>query len=356
MVTSARRNDMIQERQRLETLERMALLYTPAEESFDRLTRLAARVMRAPIALLSVLGEDRSWFKSRYGLQVNEVAPDDGVIATVLDAPGPLVVVDALADARLARSGLVVNSPFVRFVAGTAVRAPDGAKIGALCVADTEPRVGAEGDLPFLRDLAAVAEGELHRRQLTFAQGDMIRELGEARRRSMVDPLTRVWNRAGLDAILGREIDAARSRRVPLSVAMVDLDHFKQVNDRHGHGVGDVVLTEVARRLRVAARPIDSVARFGGEEFAVVLPECGEADARAVAERLRRRIGDSPITAGTAVRIAVTCSIGVATLQGDEHGSVLMTRADIALYDAKGEGRDRVVVAPPPVRAVDRTD
>ena len=350
MVTTARRNDMIQERQRLETLERMALLYTPAEESFDRLTRLAARVMRAPIALLSVLGEDRSWFKSRYGLQVNEVAHDDGVISTVLDAPGPLVVADALADPRLARSGLVVHAPFVRFVAGTAVRAPDGAKIGALCVADTEPRTGAADDLPYLRDLAAVAEGELHRRQLTFAQGDMIRELGEARRRSMVDPLTRVWNRAGLDAILAREGAAARAHGPPLSVAMIDLDHFKDVNDRFGHGVGDIVLAEVARRLRVAARPADSVARFGGEEFVVVLPDCDEAGARAVAERLRRRVGDSPIVVGQAARIPVTCSVGVATLQADETSDVMLTRADIALYDAKSDGRDRVVVAPPSVR------
>jgi diguanylate cyclase (GGDEF)-like protein len=131
---------------------------------------------------------------------------------------------------------------------------------------------------------------------------------------------------------------------------MVDLDHFKDVNDRYGHGVGDIVLTEVARRLRVTARPLDSVARFGGEEFLVVLPDCSEQDAVAVAERLRTRVGESPVVVGKSSRVSVTCSIGVATLQDDEHPSVLLTRADIALYDAKGDGRDRVVMAAPSVR------
>ncbi len=335
---------------RLDSVERMALLYTPAEECFDRITRLASRVMRVPVAVLSITGHDRVWFKSRVGVQVNEVALDDTLIADVMATHGSLVVQDALATPRYSRSGLVVNAPFARFFAGAAVRAPDGSRIGALSVLDTEPRGGVGEDLPFLRDLVSVAEGELHRRQLTFAQGDMIRELGEARRRSMVDPLTRVWNRAGLDAIIQREIDAARARRTPLSVAMVDLDHFKDVNDRYGHGVGDIVLTEVARRLRVAARPLDSVARFGGEEFLVVLPDCAEQDAVAVAERLRTRVGESPVTVGSSSRVAVTCSIGVATLQDDEHPSVLLTRADIALYDAKGDGRDRVMTAAPSVR------
>jgi len=350
MAQVGRRTDSVQERTRLETLERLALLYTPAEESFDRITRLAARVMRTAVAGLAVLGEDRLWFKSRHGLQVNEVPRDDALVSGALASTGPFVVRDALADGALARSSLVVNAPYARFFASLAVRAPDGARIGVLCAVDGEPRDASPEDLSLLRDLASVAEGELHRRQLTFRQGDMIRELGEARRRSMVDPLTRVWNRAGLDAILSREGGASHANGVPLSVAMIDLDHFKGVNDRFGHGVGDTVLAEVARRLRVAARPVDSVARFGGEEFVVVLPDCDDAGARAVAERLRRRVGDSPIAVGQAARIPVTCSVGVATLQADETADVMLTRADIALYDAKSDGRDRVVVAPPSVR------
>jgi diguanylate cyclase (GGDEF)-like protein len=347
---SARRTDT-PSGTRLDSVERMALLYTPAEECFDRITRLASRVMRTPVAVLSIMGHDRAWFKSRVGLQVNEVALDDPLITDVMATHGSFVVQDALATPRYARSGLVVNAPFARYFAGTAVRAPDGSRIGALSVLDTEPRSGVGEDLPSLRDLVSVAEGELHRRQLTFAQGDMIRELGEARRRSMVDPLTSVWNRAGLDTILTRELDAAGMRGSELSVAMVDLDHFKGVNDRFGHAVGDTVLCEVARRQRVAARPVDSVARYGGEEFVVVLPGCGAHDVQRVAQRLRGRIADAPVVVGQSLQLDVTASIGIATAEPGEPASVLLTRADVALYDAKRNGRDQVVIAQPSMRA-----
>jgi diguanylate cyclase (GGDEF)-like protein len=218
-------------------------------------------------------------------------------------------------------------------------------------VIDNEPRHVADSEIVYLRDLAAIIEDELHRRQLALAQGDMLRELGEARRRSMVDPLTSVWNRAGLDTILTRELEASAMRGSPLSLAMVDLDHFKAVNDKFGHGVGDTVLSEVARRLRVAARPVDSVARFGGEEFVVILPGCGADDARTVAERLRSRLADHPVVVGQSLQLDVTASIGIATAEPGEPPSVLLTRADVALYDAKRGGRDRVVVAEPSMRA-----
>jgi diguanylate cyclase (GGDEF)-like protein len=346
-----RRSDSSSEQQRLDALERLAVLYTPAEECFDRVTRLAARVFAAPIATFALLGERGVWFKARTGTDLSEVARDDGFTTTATRSAGPLVVADALADPRFARCGLVVNAPYARFYAGIAIRSPDGAKIGALGVIDNEPRHVADSEIVYLRDLAAIIEDELHRRQLALAQGDMLRELGEARRRSMVDPLTSVWNRAGLDTILTRELEASAMRGSPLSLAMVDLDHFKAVNDKFGHGVGDTVLSEVARRLRVAARPVDSVARFGGEEFVVILPGCGAADARTVAERLRSRLADHPVVVGQSLQLDVTASIGIATAEPGEPPSVLLTRADVALYDAKRGGRDRVVVAEPSMRA-----
>ena len=346
-----RRSDASSEQQRLDAIERLAVLYTPAEECFDRVTRLAARLFAAPISVFALLGERGVWFKSRIGTELSEVPRDDGFTTTVTRSAGPLVVADALADPRFARCGLVVNAPYSRFYAGIAIRSPDGSKIGALGVIDTEPRHVSDSEIVYLRDLAAIIEDELHRRMLALTQGDMIRELGEARRRSMVDPLTSVWNRAGLDTILARELEASAMRGSPLSLAMVDLDHFKSVNDRYGHAVGDTVLSEVARRLRVAARPVDSVARFGGEEFVVILPGCGVNDVRTVAERLRSRLADTPVVVGQSLQLDVTASIGIATAEAGEPASVLLTRADVALYDAKRDGRDRVVVAEPSMRA-----
>lgn len=345
MLTTVRRTDTATEQQRLDAIERMGVLYTPAEECFDRITRLAARLFATPIAMLSVVGEQRIWFKSRFGTEVSEVARADGFSAVVLDHHGPLVVPDALADARFARCGLVVNAPFVRFYAGIAIRSPDGAKIGSLGVVDTEPRHIADAELVYLRDLAAITENEFHRRDLTSSQQSMIMELGEARRRSMIDPLTSVWNRAGLDSILQRELAQVSARGMPISVAMVDIDHFKSVNDQYGHGAGDVVLAEVAHRLRVTARPNDSVTRFGGEEFVVVLPGCDEQSAKVVGERLRARIASTPVRIGHAVQLDVTASVGIATAEPNSQPNLLLTRADVALYDAKRGGRNRVVAA-----------
>jgi diguanylate cyclase (GGDEF)-like protein len=348
-----RRSDSQSERQRLESIERMALLYTPAEECFDRVTRLAARLFAAPISMFTVVGERTVWLKSRHGTEVSEIAREGGFSSVTIGSAGPLVVADALADPRFARSELVVNRPYARFYAGIAVRSPDGARIGSLSVIDNEPRHLSDHEVGYLRDLGAVVESELHRRQLALTNGDMIRELGEARRRSMVDPLTSVWNRAGLDTILARELDAASMRGARVSVAMIDLDHFKSVNDRFGHAVGDTVLAEVARRLRVAARPIDSVARYGGEEFLVVL-QCADSPqlGRLVAEGLRLRLRSHPwheVVPG----LRVSVSAGVANARPGEAPHALLSRADQNLYRAKRLGRDRVCADEPAAQAAD---
>lgn len=344
---SVRRSDTVTEKQRLESVERMAVLYTPAEECFDRITRLAARLFRTPIAVLSVVGDQRIWFKSRVGTEISEVSRARSFSRVAMDHVGPLVVPDALADPRFARCELVVNAPYARFYAGIAIRSPDGSKIGSLGVLDTLPRHIADSELVYLRDLAAIAEDEFDRRHLTSSHQSMIMELGEAQRRSLIDPLTNVWNRAGLESILASALEQLSARGAPLSVAMIDIDFFKEVNDKFGHGAGDTALVEVAHRLRAAARPDDSVTRFGGEEFVVVLPECDEGGARAVAERLRSCIAGTPVVIGQSLQLDITASIGVATAWSSSSPSVLLTRADVALYDAKGGGRNRVVVASP---------
>jgi diguanylate cyclase (GGDEF)-like protein len=131
-----------------------------------------------------------------------------------------------------------------------------------------------------------------------------------------------------------------------MSLLLIDLDHFKQVNDTHGHLAGDDVLCEVAGLLLRVVRAVDIVARYGGEEFIVVLPETGAQGAEAFAERLRELIEAQPFVASRAVPIRLTTSIGVSTFPGFGVDSVeeLLTNADQALYRAKSEGRNRVRV------------
>ncbi len=163
---------------------------------------------------------------------------------------------------------------------------------------------------------------------------------------AVTDPLTGAYNREFLIARLPQEIEAAIERDRTLSVAMVDVDHFKSVNDQHGHGVGDFVLAEVARRLRGAIRGGDLLVRYGGEEFLAVLPKADAGRAWEVGERMRQRVCERAFDVGDGVALLLRISVGIAQWRIGEKMPDLIERADVALYGAKERGRNRVEVAP----------
>ncbi|MBN2801005.1 MAG: GGDEF domain-containing protein [Deltaproteobacteria bacterium] len=157
------------------------------------------------------------------------------------------------------------------------------------------------------------------------------------------DPLTGVANRRLLYERADLELTRHRRYTRPISLCMIDIDHFKRVNDTYGHACGDLVLQEVARQIGLALRETDLVARFGGEEFACLLPESDLATATAIAERIRVAIAATRVPC-MELGGRVTISIGVATFdQGCTALDVLLARADQALYQAKAEGRNRVI-------------
>lgn len=178
-----------------------------------------------------------------------------------------------------------------------------------------------------------VAQWRLRERELTVLIG--------------TDPLTGVANRRVFFERLEAELARSRRHGNPLSLLMVDVDHFKSINDRHGHQVGDIVLADLARGLREALRTADVVARYGGEEFAIILPEAGIDDATRAAERVRAAITALRFPS-VAEPVRVTVSVGVACMQPGEASDELVYRADAALLDAKRGGRDRVTLASPP--------
>ena len=160
------------------------------------------------------------------------------------------------------------------------------------------------------------------------------------RHMALTDPVTGVWNRHYLDRELPARIARAQAAARPLSLLMIDIDRFKPINDRHGHAIGDRVLRSVAMRLASGIRGGDTLARFGGDELALIMPDTGLTVASAVAERLRGLVAD-----GIEVPFAVTISIGVAELAFDEPAEMLVQRADRALYAAKFDGRNCVAAA-----------
>ena len=167
---------------------------------------------------------------------------------------------------------------------------------------------------------------------------------------SLKDPLTGLANRRHVRAVLEREIDrVARSGEAAL-LLMLDIDHFKQVNDRHGHLAGDIVLQSVARTLESCVRPMDTVARYGGEEFAIVLPACQFGFGRVIAERVRRAVEATPVRISPSLTLNVTVSIGGAfALQWIRSTTALWAdRADAELYKAKLGGRNCISIEEQP--------
>jgi diguanylate cyclase (GGDEF)-like protein len=167
---------------------------------------------------------------------------------------------------------------------------------------------------------------------------------GELERLSVTDPLTGLYNRRHLMGTLANEVQRSRRTRRTFSVLLMDVDHFKQYNDTHGHLAGDAVLTKVADILRKMTRAVDSVARYGGEEFLVMLLETTIATGVVVADRIRARVAAEAFAGGK-----VTVSIGVAECPA--HGDTpeeLIASADAAMYQAKGAGRDRIAAASGP--------
>jgi diguanylate cyclase (GGDEF)-like protein len=202
------------------------------------------------------------------------------------------------------------------------------------------PPIGS-AEIELLAAVAANAATAIHNAQLYRAQEET----------SLTDDLTRLPNRRYLDRRYTQEMQRARRHGQSMAFLMVDLDHFKLVNDTHGHLVGDAVLAELARVLQSSLRESDVCARYGGEEFGCILNETGPEGAQVLAERLRQAIESSVYPAG----LRITASIGVAATDRPDELPLLVDHADQALYEAKHRGRNQVRVAAvrsgPPVAA-----
>jgi len=178
-------------------------------------------------------------------------------------------------------------------------------------------------------------------------QQELIAAREELRDQATKDFLTRIWNRSSILDIFRRELLRGAREKNPVGLVLADLDHFKAVNDTYGHFAGDAVLREFVRRLNASVRPYDSIGRYGGEEFLIVLPGCDEADTRKQAERMREALANEPMAFNEEARL-VTCSYGATAWLPDAavEEESLIRITDDALYRAKRQGRNRVVFLP----------
>lgn len=348
-----------EEKRRLASLRNLEILDTPAEPAYDDLAQLAALVCETPIALISLLDENRQWFKARIGLTLQETPRSVAFCSHAIDRnEGLLLVPDAHQDDRFRQNPLVTEDPHVRFYAGMPVSGPDGQPMGTICVLDREPRILTPEQQLALRVLGREVEAQFKIRQQFLAlqeshakrlRADLrLREnqrklkAANARLREMVrtDALTGIQNRRAFDESLRQAWSLSARIGQPLSVLMVDIDHFKAINDEDGHDAGDEALKSIARTLRENIRASDLLFRYGGEEFAVLLPATQHDAALLVAEKLRKAVSDARHNGRS-----ITVSIGLATDAAHAPGTpeaALVHAADAALYRAKNAGRNRV--------------
>lgn len=328
------------ELRRLAAVQRVRLLGTPAEERFDKITRLARRLFDVPMACLDIVGEKLAWLKSVQGFDGIEGLRKDSYCHHTVLQDGVCVIRNARKDPR------VYDSAFTDtwvFYAGVPLIF-DGERIGVLCIGDNQPRHFETEHLDALSDLASLAERELQVAALSETQLALAQSNEELEMKARIDVLTHLWNRGAILEIVASERSSVADTS-PAAVLLIDIDHFKRINDSFGHSAGDEVLRAVSARLRAGLRPLDAIGRYGGDEFLAVLPAAGIEGAVQAGKRICTAISSRPVSFGQH-QIPVTCSIGCAVScdPSSEDVNVLIHRADRALYLAKSSGRNRVEI------------
>ncbi len=333
------------EKERLESLLALNQLDTPGEERFDRITRMAQRLLKMPIVLVSLVDAKRVWFKSNQGVDASEISRAVSFCGYAILQEEMMIVPDATKDHRFADNIMVTGPPFIRFFAGQPIKSPQNFNVGTFCLIDTKPREISEEDIFNIKDLAYWVEKELISERLGLAQRELIQQLNNAERKALLDPLTRLWNRDGITQVLKKQINFSKKTEKIFAIAILDIDYFKKINDTYGHPAGDKVLAEVSRRIRRASRDTDAVGRMGGEEFIIVMPDVDSKLAGEVCARILGQFQEHYFNVGT-VRIPIQASIGCC-LCGKDNGwdeTEAIKKADKALYQAKANGRNQFVM------------
>lgn len=308
------------EQERLHALRALQLLDSSHEERFDRVTRMAKRMFNVPISLVTLVDEDRQWFKSNQGLDVAETSRDTSFCAHAINHDGLFIIPDAIEDSRFFDNPLVTEAPKIRFYAGYPLKIRQGVNIGTLCLIDQKPREMNLEDRHLLADLGQMIEQEIKSIQL-----------------ATLDSLTLISNRRGFLTLVDHSLKICRRNRLPMSFLLFDLNKFKVINDTYGHHEGDFALITFARIMLETFRECDVVARLGGDEFVVMLTDCDDARIGTALDRFKVAITIVNETSGEPY--AIQYSVGVAHFSYDTESSIegMIQAADAAMFVKKKE-------------------
>lgn len=313
---------------------------TPTED-FGAIMRLAAMICDTQGVVISLVGTHQWWVRSSIGVEAASNERAAAFCTRVVASGRPLVVTDALAHEETALFSRSYRPPS-RFYAGVPLVTEDGFVVGALAVVDSAPRGIDERQITALVDLARQVITQMELRRQTDALAETVRQLQTAEQSILHiadhDSLTGLPGRALFDDRLEQALRHATRYDETVAVMFLDLDGFKSVNDTHGHAAGDRLLQAVGNALRDTVRRSDTVARIGGDEFALVCPDIHDPDnASIVAEKLLNAVRGSRIAEST----PVTASIGISVYPYDgANAETLLADADTAMYRAKRRGKN----------------
>ncbi|WP_417657721.1 sensor domain-containing diguanylate cyclase [Pseudidiomarina aestuarii] len=306
------------EAERLHALKTLCILDTGHEERFDRVTRMAKRLFGVDIALVSLIDQNRQWFKSNQGLDVDETPRDISFCAHAINQDGLFIIPDAVDDERFSNNPLVTAGPKIRFYAGYPLKLRPGLKIGTLCLIDSSPRDMSDEDRQLLADLGAMIEQEVKSIQL-----------------ATLDELTLISNRRGFLTLANYSIGMCRRHEVPFTLVVFDLNKFKQINDKYGHHEGDYVLKAFARLMLETFRESDVVGRLGGDEFTLMLSNTAEDQVASILAQFAQAVEEENDSNQKPFKIEY--SAGIASFAPDNDLTIesMIKVADAAMYEHK---------------------
>ncbi|MFC0281601.1 sensor domain-containing diguanylate cyclase [Falsigemmobacter intermedius] len=312
------------EQGRLAAVQRFEVLDTDPEKEFQDIVSLVKSIFNVPRAAINILDSERQWTKAGAGDGPNIAVRTDTFCHYTIMSDAPLVVTDASIDNRFAQNPYVLGAPELRAYLGVPLTSEDGYNIGSLCIYDTCRRDFSDTEVDVLSNFARVVMSQL-----------------ELRLTSRMDPLTGLLTWRAFSDLLERH----RSLCNPAAATLIllDIDHFKSVNDRYGHLAGNEVLKTVTAKMSTLIRKSDAFGRLGGEEFGVLMHGATPEGAFHLTRRIQEALADLALPAIGGAKITV--SMGLAGFTPGESREDWLERADRALYQAKAEGRNRAVLA-----------
>lgn len=302
---------------RLTTLRSLNVLDTQPEERFDQLTRIAKRMFNVPIALVSLVDENRQWFKSSIGLSVDETPRDISFCGhTILDDK-VFIVNDATVDPRFTDNPLVLNEPNIHFYAGCSL-VVNGYRLGTLCIIDKVQRSFVQEDIEALKDLASMAERELAALELATK-----------------DELTGILNRRGFITLSQHILNQCTRQNHSLVLVFLDLDKFKLINDKFGHVEGDSALMAFSELMNITLRESDLFARLGGDEFVTLHSSASKEQTEIIIERFNNSLKEYNQKINNGYDISF--SYGIVEFNSEKHTCIeeLLADGDSLMYSLK---------------------